>query len=192
MNDFGCFCHSTSFIDALSCCLYQTCNTADQKSEYIGKTKLTLLIGSGSLAFEVALCGTYNVTIPAFLGCSPFETVSTSGTPSGFTLPTSVITGTFGGTSKTATTISNYIPAYTTASGGTPVAFGGSAILTGSCSTNAAVASYTMVNGGVQQFPFLGCSGDQGGCCPFDPVSPGPLTECPQDYYTTSSACCPS
>lgn len=35
MNDFGCFCKSTQFIDALSCCLSKSCNTADQKSESV-------------------------------------------------------------------------------------------------------------------------------------------------------------
>ncbi|KAL8870296.1 MAG: hypothetical protein Q9174_003630 [Haloplaca sp. 1 TL-2023] len=49
-----------------------------------------------------------------------------------------------------------------------------------------------MLGGGVLEYPWAGCSNDRPGCCPFDPKVGGVLNMCPSDYYTTSSACCPT
>ena len=49
-----------------------------------------------------------------------------------------------------------------------------------------------MPSGGILEFPWVGCSNQEPGCCPFDLGSEGPLTVCPHDYVTISDACCPN
>ena len=62
----------------------------------------------------------------------------------------------------------------------------------GSCEVPA-IGSYSPVAGGtVTEYPWVGCSPKNPGCCPWDLTQEGPLTVCPNDYFTTSSVCCPS
>ena len=73
-----------------------------------------------------------------------------------------------------------------------PVAsFTGGNLLTGNCTT-VEFASFSLAIGGYVEYPWLGCSEHNRGCCPFDPDIGGPLSLCPQDYTTTANACCPS
>ena len=69
--------------------------------------------------------------------------------------------------------------------------FNGHALLTGTCSVAHPVLT-TIDNGGLMEYPRLGCSNEEPGCCPFDVHVGGPLSVCPEDYTTTSGACCPS
>ena len=69
--------------------------------------------------------------------------------------------------------------------------FNGHALLTGTCSVAQPVLA-TIDNGGLMEYPRLGCSNEEPGCCPFDVHVGGPLSVCPEDYTTTSGACCPS
>lgn len=64
-------------------------------------------------------------------------------------------------------------------------------ILTGTC-TSPRIAYATDLAGQLMQFPWIGCSHEDSGCCPFDVGEERFLTACPVDYTTTSSACCPS
>lgn len=68
--------------------------------------------------------------------------------------------------------------------------FGGSALLTGSCSVPM-FAQVTQSAGSVVEFPQIGCALNRGACCPFDPSENAGLTKCPADYSTTAGACCP-
>ncbi|KAL8838519.1 MAG: hypothetical protein Q9170_002099 [Blastenia crenularia] len=73
-----------------------------------------------------------------------------------------------------------------------PVAtFAGRALFTGTC-TSPEYSMVTMDGGGVLEYPWAGCSNDRPGCCPFDISVGGILSVCPNDYTTTSNACCPS
>jgi hypothetical protein len=64
-------------------------------------------------------------------------------------------------------------------------------LLTGTC-TIPHITSYTMDNGAIVQYPWVGCSNEDPGCCPFALDAQGPLNTCPADYYATGGACCPS
>ncbi|KAL1998421.1 hypothetical protein VTN02DRAFT_6203 [Thermoascus thermophilus] len=64
-------------------------------------------------------------------------------------------------------------------------------ILTGTC-TSPRIAYATDLAGQLMQFPWIGCSHEDSGCCPFDVGEERSLTACPVDYTTTSGACCPS
>ena len=88
-------------------------------------------------------------------------------------------------------TVTNLEPAYAATTGGPLVDYDGKSLLTGSC-TIPHIASYSMSNGGPFEYPWIGCSNKDPGCCPFDPASAGPVSICPQDYSTVSGACCPS
>jgi len=139
-----------------------------------------------AIAFNIALCQSYNVSIPDFLGCSPLTGSSSSQTTLA-SLPSSI----FVPTVATQQTVTGYIPAYTTPSGGNVATFTGDALLTGSCMTPV-IATYTMNNGGLMEYPWVGCSDKNTACCPFAANSPGLLTICPHDYITAAGACCPS
>ena len=119
-----------------------------------------------ALQFNVHECAGVNVTIPSTIGCSG-------------------VTSTAGG--KVTNTVQAAISIATS-----PVAtFTGGKIFTGNC-TSAQFASTTMGAGQVVEFPWLGCSNQQPGCCPFDVKVGGALSVCPADYITTQSGCCPS
>lgn len=44
----------------------------------------------------------------------------------------------------------------------------------------------------ITEYPQIGCSHNLEGCCPFDSHQNAVLSKCPQDYFTTANACCPS
>ena len=91
----------------------------------------------------------------------------------------------------TDSTVTNIISAFTTTSGGPIAAFTGEALLTGSC-TVAQIASTSLADGSVVEYPWVGCSPELPNCCPYNLHNEGPLTICPTDYSTTSGTCCPS
>ena len=88
-------------------------------------------------------------------------------------------------------TVTDVASAFIITSGGPIAAFTGNAIMTGSC-TSPYIATFAMPTGGVLEFPWVGCSNQNPGCCPFDIEAEGPLSICPHDYVTISSACCPN
>ncbi|MCJ1313081.1 Mucin-21 [Agyrium rufum] len=165
-----------------------------------------------ALAFDIALCESYNVSIPDFLGCSPLSTTLLNSASSSSSSPftTSLLASSSSGGSSaapsatlttsltvaTASTVTgSIVPALTLASGGPVANFTGAALLTGSCTIPriaSASANLTGTTGGAVEFPWVGCSAEQPGCCPFNLMQVGPLSICPQDYFTTAGGCCPS
>lgn len=92
----------------------------------------------------------------------------------------------------TATATGNYfVPAVTLPISAPVAKFTGGLLLQGSC-TIPQFASVTIDGGGILEYPWLGCSNLDPGCCPFDISVGGLLSVCPKDYFTTSGACCPS
>ena len=138
--------------------------------------------------FNIALCNSYNVSVPDFLGCSP-QSTSFSFQSSLTLAPSSSETST--NVSLKVSTITGIEPPVTTESGGPVASFTGGPLLKGTC-TNPQLAAYTANNGQVLEYPWVGCSGNAPGCCPFNIMEVGLLSVCPSDYFTTSSACCPS
>ncbi|KAL8828827.1 MAG: hypothetical protein Q9191_002363 [Dirinaria sp. TL-2023a] len=124
-------------------------------------------------AFNKALCAGVNVQVLNFLGCgnssttrslnAAAATVQEAGIQQAVTVPTTAAVASFNGHS----------------------------LLTGSCSLPHPVIA-TLDNGGLLEYPRLGCSNEQPKCCPFNPRVGGPLSVCPADYTTTGGACCPS
>jgi hypothetical protein len=100
-------------------------------------------------------------------------------------------------TSVSSDSIGPYIPFISTTSSG-PVVLPSSSF-TRSCD----VPTYSSVSADavVTQFAILGCSSERPECCvsnPQDTASGGlrkgfaTLTQCPAEYFQTSSGCCPS
>ena len=135
------------------------------------------------MRFNIQLCNTHNVSIPDFVGCSPLETsfsyqpgqTVTSQKP-----PESAVS-----------TITQIDKAFTTTADGPVASYSGNILLSGTCAAPH-IATYTLPNGGLLAYPWVGCSDQNPNCCPFPLSAQGPLTVCPYDYYTTASACCPS
>ena len=153
-----------------------------------------------ALTFNQQVCKSSNVTIPDSIGCSP-PTSSTSSASIVHASSTSItsinMSATISSTSKligltTATATGNYfVPAVTLPSNAPVAKFTGGLLLQGSC-TIPQFASVTIDGGGTLEYPWLGCSNLDPGCCPFDISIGGLLSICPSDYFTTSGACCPS
>ena len=120
-----------------------------------------------ALAFNVHECAGVNVSIPSTIGC------------------VSGISSTAGG--KVTTTVEVAVSEATTA----VATFAGGKIFTGSC-TSVQFASAAMNPGPTLEYPWLGCSDEEPGCCPFDVKVGGALSVCPADYITTQGGCCPS
>ncbi len=96
-----------------------------------------------------------------------------------------------GATTGAAAVAETLEPGYSLASTGPVATFTGGKIFTGTCVT-AQYATITMPAGGILEYPWVGCSYEDPGCCPFDVNVGGQLSICPADYTTTSGACCPS
>lgn len=146
-----------------------------------------------ALIFNLALCASYNVSIPDFLGCSP---LSSTGSKSITTTPLSVSTAALSGGSNTLSlatvyTVTELQSAFTAGLTGSVAQFTGGPVLTGSC-TVPQIESYSISNVGILEYPWVGCSNQNPGCCAFSPSQPGPINICPSDYFTTNGACCPS
>ena len=131
--------------------------------------------------FSAVLCASVNVTFPNFLGCTNGSAPVISET-SGVVNRTPTISTTVAGT------VESQLSLITTAAIAT---FTGERLLTGSCSLPQ-FASIALPTGGVLEYPWLGCSVEDPGCCPIIIQKGGKLSVCPADYVTTSSACCPS
>lgn len=67
--------------------------------------------------------------------------------------------------------------------------FAGQALLTGSCT--APLFAIVSATGIAEMFPQVGCGSTRQDCCPSDSDADAVLTQCPEDYFTTASACCP-
>lgn len=155
-----------------------------------------LMICTAAAAFNTDLCTSVNVTLPNYLGCSNGENVgsgnSSSPSSSGVSgLATSGAAGNGTATTKKATPVGTLESQMSLITTGAVATFSGGKLLTGSCS-DPQFASMTLPAGGLLEYPWLGCSEEDPGCCPFNPKSGGPLSVCPADYVTTSGACCPS
>ena len=132
-------------------------------------------------SFSAVLCTSVNVTFPNFLGCTNGSSL--------VTLETSeVVIRTPTSSATVAGTVESQLSLITTAAMAT---FTGEKLLTGSCSLPQ-FASMTLPTGGVLEYPWLGCSVEDPGCCPFVIEKGGKLSVRPADYVSTSSACCPS
>ena len=131
--------------------------------------------------FSTVLCTSVNVTLPVFLGCNNASS-----------LVTSSIGDVVDSISTSSTTLQGALESQlsliTTAAVAT---FTGGRLLTGSCSLPQ-FASMTLPASGLLEYPWVGCSDDDPGCCPFPIQNGGKLSVCPADYVTTSDACCPS
>lgn len=74
-----------------------------------------------------------------------------------------------------------------------PVAtFTGGNIFTTNCTAVQFLSATLGTGAGTVVYPWMGCSQQERGCCPFDPNVGGSLSVCPQDYVTASGGCCPS
>ncbi len=198
-----CLCTNTNYINTLACCLGTNCSPTDQQSQHSVNTRIVNLFADSlteALAFNQQVCKSSNVTIPDSIGCSP-PTSSTGSVAiahaSSSSISTINMSATISSTTKpigltTATATGNYfVPAVTLPSNAPVAKFTGGLLLQGSC-TIPQFASVTIDGGGTLEYPWLGCSNLEPGCCPFDISVGGLLSVCPSDYFTTSGACCPS
>ena len=182
VSDFKCLCSSTPYINAISCCIEKSCSTTDQEGTHFSSVKLVMLISLATLQFEIEVCNMYNISIPNFLGCSPLSSSISYGAGS---------LGTSQAPSGVATsTILTVAAAFTTSTGGPVAQYQGAALMTGTC-THPYIATTSISQGGILNYPWTGCSDEHPDCCPWQLDSQGPLTGCPADYVTTSGACCP-
>lgn len=153
--------------------------------------------------FNTNLCASVNVTLPNYLGCPQATTINNVRT----TVQAEIDLGSYAASSSTlaksktsaatatstgaAAGVGTLEPGYSLATTGPVATFTGSKILTGTCAT-AQYATITTPAGGILEYPWVGCSYEDPGCCPFDVNVGGMLSVCPADYTTTSGACCPS
>ena len=161
----------------LACCLSKTCGAADQQGSFVSHSLPRIMSLNNARevaqAFNQALCAGVNVIVPNFLGCAKSSTSTT------FSAPAATVQ---------AEGLEGQVTIPTTAP---VVTFNGHKLLTGSCAVAQPVIA-TLSDGGLLEYPRLGCSDEQPGCCPFNPRVGGILSICPADYTTTDRACCPS
>jgi hypothetical protein len=160
--------------------------------------------------------GAIEITVPAgFIFEAPSSVTASPATPNTIisktsTSPLASISAVQSNTmASTSATLVN--PASTDMGGTSPVidfnstAFNGRPLLTGTCGTPTFTTVQTTIAGAftAEVFPFVGCLRERLSCCPFPgspqgepdvdlPVSSQALTECPQDYSTVGSGCCPT
>ena len=148
--------------------------------------------------FNTQECASVNETAPSFVGCSPpdLSSSATSDFQSAASLASS--TSAFNPETTASLMISTitgsvlHIP--TSLNSATPVTAtfnGQNPVLIGTC-TDVSFAMATDVKGDITEFPEIGCSQGERGCCPDHGHIDALLTRCPQDYYTVASACCPT
>ncbi|OQV08932.1 CFEM domain-containing protein [Cladophialophora immunda] len=181
--DIACLCSSSAYVSALSCCLYTDCNSDEQ---------------AVAIQFNKQECAAVNETAPDFVGCSPAGLSSALASMS-LTQPSAAPSAPPASTSSSSSN-----PSLTTISGdlvsetaepttGKPITattFVGAPLMTGSC-TVPYFGIITDAAGRVTEYPNVGCSEDRPDCCPFEYGLNAVITRCPQDYFTTASACCP-
>ena len=154
------------------------------------------MIYTVAASFNTQLCSSVNVTLPNYLGCANGENVGSGNSPSPSSSSVSGLARSGATRNGTATT-TKVAPVGTPESQlslvitGAVATYSGGKLLMGSCS-EPQLATTTLPAGGLLDYPWLGCSEVNPGCCPFNPKSGGPLSVCPADYVTTSGACCPS
>ena len=182
VSDFKCLCSSTPYINAISCCIEKSCSTTDQEGMHIASFDWMMLTSLATLQFEIEVCDMYNISIPNFLGCSP---LSSSISYAAGTSETSQASS-----GIATSTILTVAAAFTTSIGGPIAQYQGAALMTGTC-TLPYIASTSISQGSILNYPWTGCSDEHPDCCPWQLDSQGPLTGCPADYITTSGACCP-
>ena len=156
-----------------------------------------------AIQFEIQTCNAVNETAPDTVGCSTsglssvisFNTATLTSTgPSTMSTDTSISMDMSTATGVLVTTVSGNVTVESSILSGAPTitaTWGTKALLTGSC-TVPGFAAVTENSGIVTEFPEIGCAPGREDCCPFDSQDNGVLTECPEDYFTTSGACCPS
>ena len=131
------------------------------------------------------------MTTPFFVGCPSETTTDSRGST------TTILTNSVGATANGQSPLATYSNTGTIEAGpsvattGPLATFTGNPLLTGTC-TMPQVAAVTLDAGNVLEYPWMGCSEEAPGCCPFDIGAGGRLSICPHDYFTTSSACCPT
>ncbi|KAH0829613.1 hypothetical protein FOPE_10363 [Fonsecaea pedrosoi] len=181
--DIACLCSSSAYVSALSCCLYTQCNSDEQAL---------------AIQFNKQECTAVNETAPDFVGCSPAGLSSALASMS-LTPPAAAPS-----TQPASTSSSSSNPSISTISGepvsetpeptaGKPItaaSFVGAPLMTGSC-TVPYFAIATDAAGRVTEYPNVGCSPDRPDCCAYEYGLNALITRCPQDYFTTASACCP-
>ena len=151
-----------------------------------------MLISSvAAAAFNGQLCASVNITIPNYIGCPDGSNARGGNTSSPSSTSGSNLADTGTATTKKGTPTGTLEPQLSLVTTGAVATFKGGKLFTGSC-TETQFASMTLPAGGVLEYPWLGCSEEGPGCCPFNPKSRGPLSICPDDYVTMSGACCPS
>ena len=144
-----------------------------------------------AVAFNSQLCAGVNITIPNFIGCAATANAVSGGTKTS-KLSSSSTSGPAKSSPAFSASILQKIGSAVTLPASPPVAqFTGGPLLEGSC-TNPQFASVTVAGGDTLEYPWLGCSYKNPGCCPFDIHIGGFLSVCPDDYATTGRACCPS
>ncbi|EXJ70798.1 uncharacterized protein A1O5_05788 [Cladophialophora psammophila CBS 110553] len=151
-----------------------------------------------AIQFNKQECAAVNETAPDFVGCSPaglssvLASMSLTQPPAASTAPPASMSSSSGNPSLT--TISGdavsetAVP--TTGKPITATTFVGAPLMTGSC-TVPYFAIVTDAAGGVTEFLNVGCSENRPDCCPYEYGLHAVITRCPQDYFTTASACCP-
>ncbi|KIV98201.1 hypothetical protein PV10_01878 [Exophiala mesophila] len=183
--DIKCLCSTSAYVSAVSCCLYQHCDSDEQAL---------------AIQFNQQECEAVNETAPNFVGCSPAglssalssasaEQAATRG--SGSLAPFNPATSSAsisGVLTITGDVVKDNAPTQTGRR--TTANFEGRPLMTGSC-----VVPYfaiaTNPGGAVIEYPAVGCSDGRKDCCPFDPAEDAVLTRCPQDHFTTAGGCCP-
>ena len=156
-------------------------------------------LSAEAIAFNQQECESVGESAPGFVGCSPASLSTTIGLG---TAATSVSTIT---STPNATTTTSVNPLVSTLTGSTDtdfgwetvrglhpttVAFAARPLLVSSCT----VPNFAMATDAANMtylYPEVGCSNLRQDCCPYNAHEFAVLPECPLDYVTTSSACCP-
>ncbi|KAF6237713.1 hypothetical protein HO173_003914 [Letharia columbiana] len=174
--DIHCLCNSVTYLNSFACCLSQNCDQADQ---------------TAATNFNSQVCGNVNVTVSFSIGCPSETTTDSRGSL------TTILTNRLGATVNDQGAFpTNYnngsVEAGPSVATTGPVAtFTGKPLLTGTC-TIPQIATTTLNAGEILEYPWMGCSEEAPECCPFNINVGGKLSICPQDYFTTSNACCPT
>ena len=153
-----------------------------------------------AITFNQQECGSVGETAPGFVGCSPSSLTSIVGLGTAASIISMMPS-----TPITTTTSSSINPLISTLTGSidshfgwetvkgihpTTVAFAARPLLVSSCT----VPNFAMVTDATNLtylYPEVGCSNLRGDCCPYNAHEFAILPECPLDYFTTASACCP-
>ncbi|KAK4941385.1 hypothetical protein LTR10_018654 [Elasticomyces elasticus] len=153
-----------------------------------------------AIQFNQQECEAVNESAPNFVGCSPAglssvlaSLSSETATEAATSAVVSTTTSSMSALNTSFSTITGNVvteTAVATTAKPATAAFSGRPLMTGSCT----VPYFAMVTGSnnvATEFPVVGCSDGRSDCCPNQEETNAEITECPSDYFTTSSACCP-